>query len=102
MKEPEITASRGPPKKVKDLVYKGVKYSAPWGKMGYIEARDVNTDEILWDLKVYEVNYLPTLERDVQERYIISLEVKNEGLEIINEGNEKYLVDLKTKNVKKL
>ena len=102
MKDLEITASRGPPKKVEDIVHKGIKYSAPWGKMGYIEARDVNTNEFLWDLKVYEVEYLPHLEKDVQETYIISLEIKSEGLEITNERNEKYFVDLETKRIKKI
>jgi hypothetical protein len=102
MKDPEITASRDPPKKVEDIVHKGIKYFAPWGKMGYIEARDVNTNELLWDLKVYDVEYLPALERDVQEVYIISLEIKNEALEIINERNKKYFVDLETKKIKKV
>ncbi|TFG00178.1 MAG: hypothetical protein EU542_08320, partial [Promethearchaeota archaeon] len=97
MKDPRITPSRGPPKKVEDIVHEGVRYSAPLGKMGFIEARDVNTNEFLWDLKVYEVEYLPTLERDIQEVYIVSFELKSEGLEIINERNEKYFVDLKTK-----
>ena len=96
-----IVASRGPPKKVDDLEYKGIKYSAPLEKMGHIEARNIKTGKIIWDLKVYDVEYQPNLETDIQEVYIISLKIKGDDLEVVNEINEKYLVDLKNRRVRK-
>jgi len=102
MKEPEISASRGPPKKCKPLVHKGIEYNAPWGKMGYIEARDKKSKKFLWALKVYNVENIQDLERDVQERYIISLELKKGHLEVVNEGNERFSINLKTKEITKL
>jgi len=101
MKVPGITASRGPPKKVSPIVYENVKISTPLGRMGYIEARDLNKDTLIWDLKVYEIEYIPELERDVQDRFIISLKLENNLLEVINEGKEKFLVNLDTKEIKK-
>ncbi|TXT59599.1 MAG: hypothetical protein BAJALOKI2v1_190023 [Promethearchaeota archaeon] len=102
MKNPPITPSRGPPKKVPPLIDNNIKYSAPWGRMGYIEARERNSDKLLWDLKVYDIDYVPGLEKDVQEKYIISLKIEGGYLEVINEADQKFLVNLETKEVKKL
>ena len=41
----KIEAKRSPPEKVEPVIYEGVKYST--GKMGYIEAWDVEKEEML-------------------------------------------------------
>ncbi|TFF90385.1 MAG: hypothetical protein EU548_03265 [Promethearchaeota archaeon] len=102
MDDPNISPSRGPPQKANPLIHKNIKYSAPWSKIGYIEARDVKTDKKLWELKVYEIEYNPNLERDAQEKYITSLTLNSGMLEVKTEFNEKYLINLKTKEIKKL
>ena len=102
MKPPTISPSRGPPKKTQPLIHNNVMYIAPLNKLGYIEARDPKTDEILWDLKIYDIEYDPHLERDVQEIYITSIQLASGGLEVSDEFNTKYFVNLKTKEVEKI
>lgn len=92
--------SRPPPKKVEPLIHENVKFLAPWDKMGYIEARDKNTNDLLWDLKVYEVEIDPNIEHDVQEIYIASIKLKSGALEVRTEFNTKYMVNLETKEVR--
>ncbi|TFG22236.1 MAG: hypothetical protein EU529_11050 [Promethearchaeota archaeon] len=102
MKPPIISPSRGPPKRAQPLIHNNVMYIAPLNKLGYIEARDAKTDELLWDLKIYDVEYDPRLERDVQEIYITSIQSISGGLEVSDECNTKYFVNLKTKKVEKI
>lgn len=101
MKDIGISASRGPPKKCEPLVHKGIRYEAPWGRMGYIEAYDNKSEVLLWDLKVYSVDYVPELEQDVQARFITSLQIKHGRLHVVAEGNERYVVHLDTKEIRK-
>src|SRR6185503_19141688 len=68
-------AKRSAPPEVSPVVYQGIKYSAPpWGVFagrkqngGYVEARDPATDKLLWELKIYQTQYNPVLEGDVQD-----------------------------------
>lgn len=96
------SGSRAPPKRADPVSHNNVQYSAPWDKMGYIEARDAKTEELLWDLQVYEVDVDPSLERDAQEIYITFLKITSQGLEVMTEAGTKYLVELKSKKVKDL
>jgi hypothetical protein len=102
MKPPTISPSRGPPKKVQPLIHNDVKFIAPLNRLGYIEARDVKTDELLWDVKLYDIEHDPHLERDVQEIYITSIQLESGGLKVSDEFNTKYFVNLKTKEVEKI
>ena len=99
MKSPNIKASRAPPKKAKPLIIKDIKFVAPWNKIGFIEARDVQTEDLLWHLKIYDLEYDPDLENDVQETYIISIEWNKGVLEITTEMGTHYIVNPKTKKV---
>lgn len=102
-----IKAKRAEPMAVEPFTYRGVKYVAPHFKMknkqvqrgGLIEAWDIKTNRMLWDLKIYETKYAPTLEQDVQDVYIASLKIENGKLLITNERNEKYALNLETKQV---
>ena len=50
-------------------------------------------------MMVYEVNYDPQLESDVQDVFIASLAINQGMLEVINEKRVKYVVDLKERRV---
>jgi len=99
-------AKRKAPQDVTPVIFGGVKYSAPHGLAkgskqngGYIEATDVKTGNVLWQLQIYQIKYDPKLERDVQEIYITSLEIVKGNLEILNEAGDKFTVDLSERKV---
>ncbi len=100
-------ASRLPPEEVKPVIHDGVKYIAPhWGfykdreqNGGYIEAWDAEKDELLWELKIYGIKYSKELESDVQDIFIVSLEIKDKKLTIVNEVGDKFIVDLDTHEI---
>lgn len=97
-----IEAKRPAPKEVKPVIYNRVKYTATHEtNMGCIGAWDVKTGKKLWELKVYEIKYVPGLERDVQDVFITSLSIKEGKLIVLNEADDAYEVDLETRDVKK-
>ncbi|MFA5794784.1 MAG: WG repeat-containing protein [Candidatus Brocadiia bacterium] len=86
-------AKRVGPKDVAPIIHNGVKYTAPHGKMGYVEAWDVSSGKKLWETKVYDVEMKPMLEKDVQMVYITSLSIEDGRLVVINENNAKYYLN---------
>ena len=95
-------AKRVPPKNVRPMVYKGIKFIAPgMGKMGYVEARDIETNKKIWEKKVYNVIYNPLLEGDVQDIFISSLSIEDGKLAVVNEKGKKYIIDI-PKNILKV
>jgi len=100
-------AKRSPPAEVPPVTYQGIKYSAPhWGAFNgrkqngqYIQARSAETDKLLWELRIYEVKYDPKLESDVQDIFITSLKVVEGHLEVTNEAQDKFVVDLSKRKV---
>ena len=105
-----INAKRAEPRAVEPFTYRGIKYIAPHFKMknkqvqrgGFIEAWDIKTNKMLWDLKIYETKYDPKLEQDVQDVYITSLKIEHDKLLITNEWNEIYGLNLETKKVERI
>jgi hypothetical protein len=89
-----IKAKREAPVDVEPVIYEGIKYTAPHNKMGYIEALDAETDEIIQEIKVYEINYIPVLEKDVQDIFINKLAIENGKLIAYREGGKKYTLEL--------
>jgi hypothetical protein len=69
---------------------------------GKIEARNEETGKILWDVVIYTVKIDPSLEQDVQWVLITGLAVRDNTLLVTNEKNEQYILDLKTRKVKKV
>ncbi len=74
-----------------------------WGKErglgqngGYIAARDAKTREERWILKVYDIEYDPVMEEDVQDVFIetMSRNPKGEVLDITDEKGRRYQVDV--------
>jgi hypothetical protein len=102
-------AKRAAPKEVAPVVYEGIRYSAPhWvranGKRiagGYIEAFNAKTNKKLWRIKVYEIRNSPELEKDVQNVFITSMVIEKNQLVVVNERDERYEIDLKTRKVSK-
>lgn len=64
---------------------------------GYIEARDLKTNEVLWGIQVYETQTDPKLETDVQDVFITALSIDGDTLKVSNERGEIYLVALATR-----
>ena len=101
-----LYAKRGAPKDVTPVIFQGVRYSAPHGLAkgtnqngGYIEATDVKTGNVLWQLLVYQIKYDPKLETDVQDVFITSLKLVDGNLEVLNESGDKFIVDLAKRKV---
>lgn len=107
----QLEAKRKAPEEVKPLVWNGIKYTAPHFLMsegkeqngGYIEAWDVKTNEKLWELKVYDIKYNPKLETDIQDNFIVSIEIDKMKFKLIikNEHHQVFEVDLETRKVSK-
>src|SRR5262245_16820382 len=95
-------AKRGAPGEVRSVVSDGVRYVVihfgfEHGKAqngGYVQARRVGSDELLWDRMVYSVAYDEKLERDVQDVFITRVAVKGRALVVENELGERFEMDL--------
>ena len=103
----ESVAKRAVPSKVTPVQVGSIEYSAPHRngsnkQMGFIEARDLKSGELLWIRQIYVVKYDPDLEGDVQDVYIKNIKVKGNSLIISNERKSEYQLNLKTLQVKML
>ncbi len=115
---PQIAlAKRGVPTQLAPIVSGGVKYMAPDVTPKYlsiygaskcfrsgscVEARDRKTGKLLWQVEVYQTEFDPQMEADVQSVYINSLKIERGKLIVKNERGDRYTVDLKTRAVKKI
>jgi len=105
---PALQAKRVGPKAVAPVTVGSVRYEAlPWGKKrglgqngGYLVTFDAKTGAELGLIKVYEINYDPKLEADVQDIFITRLDLVDGGLAVTDERGRKYLLDLATKGVR--
>jgi len=103
----DACAKRKAPKGVPPVTFQGVKYSAPhWGfannkkqNGGYIEAVAVDTGKVLWELRVYEINYDASVEGDVQDIFITSLKIVDGNLVALNQAGDKFVVDVTKRKV---
>jgi hypothetical protein len=106
----ELVAKRLPPKEVEPFEFQGVRIIAPhWGLQegrdqngGYIQVLDLKTNELLWDLQVYQVIYDPNVEKDVQDVFIESLAASGNSFVVVDEKGGHYFVDLEKKKVGKI
>jgi hypothetical protein len=100
-------AKRLAPHPLAPIIRDGVKYDAPlWASPpdrdqngGFIEAHSLETDRLLWRLKVYEVKHDPRLESDVQDVFITTMRFMDGRLEVTNERGATYLIDVDQKKV---
>jgi hypothetical protein len=111
---PFCFAKRAAPKNVEPVVDHGVKYIAPHVTLEYykahgypkcpigcIEAWSVQSGKLLWRAQVYETKYDETMEHDVQDNFINALQIKDGNLLVGTEHGDKFVVNLKTHEVKK-
>ncbi len=49
---------------------------------GYLAAYQADTNELLWRVRVYEIEYEPHLERDVQDVFFAAMSVSPDGHQI--------------------
>jgi len=97
------------PADVTPLILGDVRYEAiHWGKErglgqngGIIAAFDNATDAELWTLKVYEIDYEPGLEEDVQDIFITTLRrgATPGSIEVMDENGRRFVVDTSTRTV---
>jgi len=97
-------AKRVQAKPVAPVVVGDMRIEAPLdsGRVGRIQAFDRLDGHLLWSLVVFENKIDPQMEEDVQWRFIESMKVVANGLEITVEMGARYHVDLKTHKVVKL
>ena len=97
------------PPNVTPVTVGGVRYEAiHWGRErglkqngGYIAAIDAASGKELWILKIYQIDYIPKLETDVQDIFIESIKAAANGqsLEIVDEKGRRFTVNLKSRKV---
>lgn len=98
------TAKRAAPEKVAPVSRDGIEYCAPRSadKVGRVQARDAESKKVLWEATIYEIEYDPDLEKDVQWIFISGPNIEGESLIITDERNKRYALDLKTREVHEL
>ena len=89
-----------------EITVNDIKYSATYSESlffhkAYIEAHDIKSNELLWKKKIYSTFLNPFVEHDNQFVMIKKVSCENGTLIILNENKFKYLLDLKTKKLKK-
>ena len=73
------------PAEAKPVIHNSIRYTAPhWGiaegheqNGGLVQAWDVKTRKMLWEIQVYKTEHNDKLERDVQDVFITSLTIKD-------------------------
>ena len=95
-------AKRAPAPHVPPVEHNGIRYIAPnhSGRRPTLQAWDIQTRTMLWEVVVYHNRIVPLLEEDVQWVLIEKLEVIEGELVVTNERGKTYRVDLKTGRVK--
>lgn len=93
-------AKRSPPEPVAPLKAGTVEYRVDHSKMATIEAWDLTHKTLLWRKQIYVVKYQPELEKDVQDVYITTIQLKDKALLIANERKSEYSLDLDSLEVK--
>ena len=91
-------AKRIAPKKVPPVSKDRIEYRAPRGQMGCVEAWKGKT--LLWRRQIYVVKYTVGLERDVQDVFIKTMELKGNALLVKNERRSEYELDLASLEVR--
>lgn len=69
---------------------------------GVIAAIDAASGKELWTLKVYVIDYIPKLETDVQDIFIVALEKTGDNATLIvkDERHRQFIVDIAARSAK--
>lgn len=98
-------ASRAAPAAVAPLLIPdtSIKLTVPFGSISTLIATDTATGKELWSIQVYKIDYIPHLERDVQDDCIKTLSWNADKKQILvqSERSKRYWVDPNTQAVTK-
>ncbi|MFH1692237.1 MAG: hypothetical protein ABIC68_06730 [Candidatus Omnitrophota bacterium] len=88
------------------IIIKNIEYIASYEtgnlfQKAYIEAKNIETDEIIWKKEIYQIPLNPIMEQDIQWVMITKIEMKDNKLLISNENEQNYLLDLETLEIEK-
>jgi hypothetical protein len=96
-----VAASRIGPARAGSIVIAGVRYESVWGALGSFRASDAKTGKELWSLELYKIAYIPELETDVQDVFVIALKKESDdSILATDERGRVYRVDLKARKSK--
>jgi len=102
---PSVSAKRGnvpkvPAVRVGDVRYEQARLSRKEAgdgqRLGYLAAYRGDTDELLWRVRVYAIQYVPHLEGDVQDVFFTAMRLSPDGRQILidNELGKHFAVDI--------
>ena len=95
-------AKRVAPPKVAPVTKDGITYTATGtGTEGYVVARETNTGNELWRVRVFRVYINPFIEEDNQWIYVSGMKLSDKTLLIQSEAGRCYRLDLTKKLVRK-
>ena len=107
-----LASKRPAPPKVSPVKSEGIRYEqaddhdidSSEQHSGYLAAFKGASKKPLWLVKVYDLDFDPRLERDVQEVYFSKLEISPERREIIveNERGERFAVRIDDQTVRRI
>jgi hypothetical protein len=101
---PQISVAKrvGPPL-VTPVKIDTLEYRAPmeYGPDKYLEEWDIKSNTLVARYKIYEIRFEPLMEKDVQNVFIKTLEVKDKNIVITNEKNQIYIFNTISKKVSK-
>ncbi len=105
-------AKRRGPRSIPPVYFKGKKIVVRhWARSsrynqngGVIEIRQGRLNKLVRTVLVYKIHYKPNLERDVQDVFIKSMKLLRhpQVLLVVNEKGRKYIVNLRTYEVKRI
>ena len=89
---------------VEPVIYENIKYISPNddGIREYIQAWDIKAKRKIWELTIFANPLQPGLEKDVQWVFIEKMKLEQNNLLITDERARQFIVDLKTKQIKRL
>jgi len=93
-------AKRSAPNSVAPVRSGDTEFRVPQSQMGCVEAWDVKQEQLIWRRQIYVVKYTVGLERDIQDVFIQSVELKGNTLIVKNERKSEYQLDLDSLDVK--
>ena len=93
-------AKRGAPKPVPPVKAGNIEYRVSHEHMGTVEAWDLTTSKMVWRKEIYTVKYDEKLEKDVQDVFVKSIDLKGTVLTVKNERGSEYELDLTAQKVK--
>jgi hypothetical protein len=103
----EVFAKREAPIPVASVQMGELQFTAPHesgGRYvpGYVEARDVASDAVVWRRQIYTIVREPLIEGDIQDVFITTLKVDTDRnvLNIANENGDTFELDLESLEVK--